>query len=534
MKKIFALKLAAITQYVFFTILILLTLGVFFLIFRVFNTNYSIISICFGVLLGYIVLSFFIIVYILKKDFKKRLVIAENDFINYLNLLESLINIIIEYSKNMNTTLDATSYDNDLHKNLSMKNHEEVLTVIEQIKGKKDKIKSLIGTYNVDKINLIFKEIREFQSLVSHFSLLAADSIESYKTYITDIKNNNETIIYNIIHLLYNLQVAIPILSNISVASNDYSLTKIRGIFEKFDTVSDYSQNIYKSTQDTINSFMEKDNNNSLAYISVEAKNIMNKLDNFFKTMTDLKKVSDSFLKNGMNSLEEFEKTSMIIEDISEKIKLIAINVRIEASRLSDESGFKVLGKEIREFAEITSKISKESNARIKDTLNSIEVLKKDYLKSMNDAYDYLVKIKDSFMPFESIIESAFNKIKLVIEYMDSFSKGINDKIKETIGMLQFHDVTSQEARHIIAFIDELSNMFQSLIGSNLNIDKIIKEEDKKIFAREVVLKLKELTTTETERNIIHKYADLLKIGLDEDADTLKDIKKVDDKTILF
>jgi predicted RNA-binding protein Jag len=476
-------------------------------------------------------LNFFVNAFFTYKFYHSNVIVLKFNFVTVLTLINSLSNLTHQLFENMNKIAQ-----NILNKNIIadiMDFNNATLSLTNDINSKIHEImEDKNFSFNKKELSNLISDIDELKNITDKLKYLFENKLTGYADEVINLKNHIDIVIKNTSKFYYYMKLTTPIIGELSSASSDYSLKMIKSVYDKFGDISKSSNDIYEHTQQTIAGFMDENKNDSLGYLLKEFKDIKVEVDDFYKTMTELKAISTDFLTSSIDSFKELGVAASITEDISEKIKVIAINVRIEASRVSSDSGFKVLGKEISEFANITSKSAKESVKRIRETTEALEILKNDYINKLNGVYGYLTKIQDSFVSFENIINSSFSKIKGVVEYLENLSTDINDRIKETIGKLQFFDLTTQESAHIIHVIKTLSEYFHTLI-KDLDIEnKISKEKEEKIIA-DIIDNFDKLITTESERKIIEKKAAEYGIILGN-VKGLENVKRLDDNTILF
>lgn len=383
-------------------------------------------------------------------------------------------------------------------------------------------------------IVVILQEINSLETSIPELSIGVKTELKSFGQRVLGLVDYNHTLINNTAKIMYNLEKSVPILSELSLNTNNYTEGMVRNLFEKFKSISTFSDNISQSSKETINSFIDINNTEGLAFISEETKGIVEKIEHFFTVISDLQKISGDFLESSFSQLEEIEETTNKINSIAGKIKLISINVRIEAARLGSKSGgFKVLGKEINDFAEVTSKIALETNTKINQTIASVNILKDDYLQEMNEVILNMENIKKNIEPFEMILRNAFEKIKVVVEDLNNFSGDISTLIKETVGNFQQYDLISQEIKNVVLYMNELMSFFNNLT-QDLRIESTLSEEERRIILDYVINGFKGLIKTKNEAQIIEKYEKEYGVEKKQKPIEEEEIGEFEDGTILF
>ncbi len=470
----------------------------------------------------------------LNKLYKSR----KKELLSSIRLIKSLIEIItksIQSIDNMIYMLDVTETKGSVYFVTLDKQLEELIVLLDGLL----KLEELIGIEdknpNFIDIDHAFDKFCDLNFTMYILTQTINSDYENIAHEILQLKNVNDLVMSNLGKMLYVLKSSMPILSDIAKKTDEYTLEIIQKIFSEFEEVSVFSNNIEKSTQKTISDFMNITNKDSLAYISKETKLIKEQFEDFYKSMQDLQGVSDMFLTNSVNSLKGIEQTATTIEEISEKIKLISINVRIEAAHLDNKnSGFKVLGKDISNFATLTAKIAKETHDTINNTIENIEELKNKYIEQMLLVNKRIDSMSQTIEPFQGIIENSFDKFKSVVGDLNQFSTNIANKIKQTIGKLQYHDVTSQESSHVIQYITNISSLYYN-ITKDIEIESSLLPEEKQHINEYIIDKIDNMITTDNEKQVIRKYAEEFGVQIAEDfvTDELDD-SEFSEGTIIF
>jgi methyl-accepting chemotaxis protein len=487
--------------------------------------------------LGMLLFSIILWGYI-KQTNRNKFIIQRDDFLVSIQVIESLIVIIEEAHKALKKTITILGSEKRITNYNKINNRmDEMNKTLSLIKEKEINLKNDdISKNNVELMDDIYEDLRYLYGFLYSVTTSFTQNMYDFNNEIEFLKNSNDIIQGNLSRILFNLKTSIPILSELSKTSDNFSLDIIKKVFDEFDKMSHFTDDIIENTQVTINSCMDSEDPNSLAFIAKQATEVTKSFDSFFETMSNLKQSSNDFINNSVNSLKQIENTASAIEEIAEKIKIISINVRIEASHLGNiNSGFQVLGHNVSEFATMTSKFAKDSHKRINETLASIENLKVQYINSMDNVFKYMEDMQSKIVPFEGIIDNSLKKIRPIIETLSELSKNIGGKIKGVIGNLQYHDVTSQEATHIILYLKSMTEVFNYGI-KDININDIISEEEKKEIQTFVINNFRKFLTTENERKSIEKFEKMYDIAgaVIEDEDKLKGSKEICEGTILF
>ncbi len=355
----------------------------------------------------------------------------------------------------------------------------------------------------------------------------------SVKKESDDINENNITTI------IFYTGLSIPILYDLTGMFNEFSKDVILELINKFEDISVSSHKIADEIEASMTSLMNIEIENSLAFILKKAKNLAQDFENFYKNMEDLKNSSENYTNKSTEKLKNIQSISYSIEDIAETIRVLSLNVSIEAVNVGEfGKGFQVLAKDLREFTAKTMKFANEVNIRVKDALNTTDKLKSDYVQSMDKVYGYIENIKTSISSFEGIIKISFDRIEEIILDIKKFAEYIDSGIKEVIWKLQYYDITSQEIDHLKLFIEKVFYKVIEMKGVDVNKIETMREDEKSQIKRNILTILSGIITTADERKVLEKYEVEFGIKMKKDIKienkASQDIKDDEDSIIIF
>lgn len=333
------------------------------------------------------------------------------------------------------------------------------------------------------------------------------------------------------------IEASLPIVEKIILATEEYEADIATQIFKKFEEIWEYSEELVDDSEKTLQIFSkgEGEKGEGLAYIATKNKEISALFRDFTEVVETLEKNAHAFLEFSIEGLEEILKTIGGIEDMAEKIKVISINVRIEAARDSGgNSGFNVLGQEITSFADQASVFSHRTVSEIEDIIGNLKPLRDELIKNLNIVQDGMDSVENKLSPYNRIIDQGFVQMDNVTKNLNEISVNILNKMKQTIGNLQYQDITNQEAMHIIEILANMKKECahyseQFVAGESRNPDRELQIRSSILDA------VKSIITTGSETKILEEFFE--EAGLDtdeEDPQILADSTNLDDKTILF
>lgn len=450
---------------------------------------------------------------------RRRLKISEIFYINRnREVFHTLAGTFQAQSAIVSSTLCAMGCMKEMEKDEDLaKHYNEIKATIEGLKDFLSEVTALDNDLQDGKRparfsfieHQIFDANNKFHAMADNIDDLTNRFSESY------LKNRNviDSKTRSMARMIYYLGSSAPIMADLSQIFNEFSKNIVLDVIQKFGYISEASHTITTDIQSTMQSLMDDNNPESLAFITRKAHSIVLDFEKFMHSMENLKVSSNNFIHNSVEKLKNIQGIAASIEDISQTIKIISLNVSIEAANTgATGKGFQVLARDLREFASRTMRFAQDVKNRVKDTLETTENLRSDYARSMQNVYTYIDDIKNSILGFEAIITKSFGKIRDIIGNLQKFSESIDNGIKEIVGKLQYYDITSQEVEHLAVFVERI---FVELFNTNndVRVSETLTEEERREIRTKLLSIVNEIITTGSERKVYEKYVELYKIG---------------------
>ncbi len=339
--------------------------------------------------------------------------------------------------------------------------------------------------------------------------------VNSFADDYIDARNEIKGRLAERMRLIYHLGKTLPIISDLSQVSNNFSREMILDVINQFDEISDFSKELSIGIEKTMNALMDEDREGSLAFMVKNVHSLLEDFNHFVQSMDALTDVSNHFVDTSIEKLKGVSEIVDSIEEIAETIKVISLNVSIEAVNTgSAGKGFQVLARDLRNFAGRTMRFAQEVKTTVKETISSTENLKGDYVENMDRVKSYLENINASLNSFERVVNSSFKEISDIIGIVHNFSGKIDSDLKKIVGKLQTYDITSQEVEHIAKLIQKVFDSIKSE-GEEARAT-MLSSEIRTQIKTEILNDFREFMTTANERIIFERYEEAFSVFLDK------------------
>lgn len=357
---------------------------------------------------------------------------------------------------------------------------------IYRIKNKFEEISEGEGNLTIKLDYSSDDELGEISSLFNKF-------LSSLNSIIFNIKKETNNLLHDIftplsVNIEETSSAINEINSNLNSTFNIYNnqLQKLKNITDNINELN----SSFKNLSDLI----EKENNNiSISSASIEemASNINSVTKNSEISSQSVKELKNSsnfakekidnvlkLLENIFKDSEKLLEANKIIQSISDKTNLLAMNAAIEAAHAGESGrGFAVVADEIRKLAEVSAEQSKLIESNLKNIKESIDIAYKSS-KDSNIAFEDIIKHIDNV---EKIVEDVkismdeqnkgSNEILNSIKELKNISSNIENIVKN---MQNYADFINSEINNFYKFNEELRISFDEIKTGNNEINESI------------------------------------------------------------
>lgn len=283
-----------------------------------------------------------------------------------------------------------------------------------------------------------------------------------------------------------------------------FSREQVKEVLSGFQSLEQTAKGIKLEVQDSFQKVLDVQSRESLYAIVEESKTIDAALNEFFIRLGRLLELTHAKLHQNKGELAKVKKMALAIEEFFENIRMISLNLSIEASRVGggkEGRSFQVLAQRLREFSTRAQEISVEQMS----VVDSAERVIDESAITLRAEFDHLSaeipQLKDRLDPFPKIIDTTRESIDQVLNKLSRLSDGAKELLTQVIGRLQFQDLSRQEYEHVADFLEALSR-FDSV---NSSVDPSLKRGEQVALAQ----LFSKLLTTANERKVLQTYIEL-------------------------
>lgn len=169
-----------------------------------------------------------------------------------------------------------------------------------------------------------------------------------------------------------------------------------------------------------------------------------------------------------VKSVEGLEELVSHIRDISDQTNLLALNASIEAARAGTAGrGFAVVADEVQRLSATADRTATQIGKGIKEMANLINTQFTTKLSSDNSAEETerLGLLRGQLVSLEESVRHVEGSVVSTVQSLRDKSDAINSMVVQTMGTIQFQDITRQKIEHVNKIMDELSANLGQISG---------------------------------------------------------------------
>jgi len=260
----------------------------------------------------------------------------------------------------------------------------------------------------------------------------------------------------------FRLEKSVALLSTLGKETNQYSETMVLEVLSSFREITAFSEGISKDVLSRVQLLSDPSNPQSLHAISHGSVEIHDTLDRFFGDLDATNRQSQTAIANNSAQMERVQEIADSISDFSENIRMISLNLNIEAARSGQHGGgasakgFQVLATKLSEYALKAQELAQQQHGIIATASKVMKTSSETQIRQLKDLTTKIPRIQEQMDDFRSIISQAYQQLEGVTTTMESLSSQIDQKLKGVIGKFQFQDLVRQEQEHSILMLEYL------------------------------------------------------------------------------
>ncbi len=222
------------------------------------------------------------------------------------------------------------------------------------------------------------------------------------------------------------------------------------------------------------------------------------------------------------NAFAQFQQ----ITDIVGRIKLISLNMSIEASKVKGSGAFGLLARELRRLAEHTEDTLKQISQRIQTTLEQVEANKVKQIQEFASIFGIVDHFKEISSKYDKTTTELTEYIQRAIHKIEDNQKEARNMLMRFFQNLQNLAIYKEELLHMIqyqkAFLEQVNGIVQRVVR-DLQLCRGAACPDR----REALELLASIVTTDEERQFVNElFKEYLGIDREESHGRLTESKE--------
>ncbi|MEI8093928.1 MAG: hypothetical protein WCG80_06920 [Spirochaetales bacterium] len=306
----------------------------------------------------------------------------------------------------------------------------------------------------------------------------------------------------------FRLNETVDFLGKMGTASSSYSEKLVLEVLESFREITRSTEQIGTEVAGTMHRLMDSTNEEGLDAINHQSGTISATMDGFFGELEAAISYSRKTVQENLAQIERVKVMAEAISEFSESIRMISLNLNIEAARVGQSGssaagrGFKVLATKLSEFALKAQELAKQQTDIIASASEVISASSGHETELLGGLLQKVPAIQAQLTPFRAIIGNAFERFEGVEKDMSRLTVAIDSKLKAVIGRLQFQDLVRQEQDHVLAMFSRVRDEARGIS----DVNRPLTAEQESEARQKLIYFFERMASTENELAVIRGY----------------------------
>jgi hypothetical protein len=309
------------------------------------------------------------------------------------------------------------------------------------------------------------------------------------------------------------------------VDSQSFTEGEVHELLTAFESLGRLSMEMETTATQAFASLLDPSSSESLASVVTESEAIASRLGEFFARLNHLYEKTRGSVKTNAEELGRVKDMANTIEEFFENIRMISLNLSIEASRIGAAAGGKalqVLAQRLRDFSNRAQELSGLQRTVVTVAEAAITASQAELTTGFVEIEAQVRPIREQIETFPTIIGRAHSQFDTVMFGLTQLTAAVQMVLKERLGKLQFQDLTRQEHEHLAALLTHFAAL------APVPQDPALAGEERLSLARD----FNDRATTANERRVLLAWLD--RHGLSRDLLTVKGDDHESGKVMLF
>jgi len=461
----------------------------------------------------------FILIFVAHIAFFKQL--SKN--IEIMKVFQGNEKFILSFIKRVNELYSSTS-------SAAEEEFQDIENILSDISGILGKLKISENTEE-NLVDDTFLKIEEIDENINLYFFQSISLIESLIKKTSEIARNliveNKQILNNIICPTYT---CLEISKEWKKKIEEVFEKSLNDTFKKITFIKEINESNSKLIKDTVDSFVQQQKNSSLFLLKQKQG-----LKEFFSHIEDVESKFFNYLEEYS---KEFDKIGAIIkniQNISETMKMVSLNMNIEASKTHGNKAFNILAKELHNLSQKTENFANEVEKEVKFSLIKMREEKEKQLIELEKLHELINISKSITSEYDENIQHLNKSLSELISKINENNERNKTLIFDLFKSFQEVSITKEELGHKDFFISKKIEEINTALLNLLEQKKLCVGEEQNYENRKKILhELLSIISTKREKEFLEElYIKYLNEKLEEEISE-EQISRNEEGIILF